>query len=352
MPPEAITRCRRWPRFASLKGKVGSCSDDSVLVFQPILASLPRSMRFHTIIKRLEEAIKNPIEELSRWERFVLYTWKLVRQGVKQLSEDRASMMAASLTYRTLFGMLPMIVVGTAVAKWLLGKEEFAEYLHEGIAASGMNQFQLGTGDSGAIVTLGSWLSDIVSSGMNVDIATLTWIGFGVLAYSAITLIVDIETSFTSICGSNKGRAWAKRVPMYLLLFSFGPALLAGTLWIDSIASSIFSSTMPWEWLRWSVDKVWDFLLGWALLMLIYRVVPTIRMQMRAIMIGALVAAVLLLFGKESLGLYFNHAISLRQMYGSLGLVPIFMFWLYLMWLIILLGLQIASTVHQVTKSI
>jgi membrane protein len=65
-------------------------------------------------------------------------------------------------------------------------------------------------------------------------------------------------------------------------------------------------------------------------------------------MIGAFVASLLLLVGKESLGLYFNHAISLKQIYGSLGLVPIFMFWLYLMWLIILLGLQVAAIVHQV----
>lgn len=256
--------------------------------------------------------------------------------------------MAASLTYRTLFGMLPMIVVGTAVAKWFLGKEEFSQYLHQSIAVSGMNQFQLATVDDGGIVTLGSWLSDIISSGMNVDIATLTWVGLGVLAYSAITLLVDIETCFTNICGSTKGRAWAKRLPLYLLCFSFGPALLAGALWLDSMAASLFDFVFPWEWLRWSVDTMWDFFLGWSLLGLIYLVVPTIRLQLRAVLIGAFVASIMLLLGKESLGLYFKHAISLRQIYGSLGLVPIFMFWLYLMWLIILLGLQIASTVHYV----
>jgi membrane protein len=68
-------------------------------------------------------------------------------------------------------------------------------------------------------------------------------------------------------------------------------------------------------------------------------------------MIGAFVAAVLLLIGKGSLGLYFSYAISLHQMYGSLGLVPVFMFWMYLMWLIILLGLQVSAIVQQVSAN-
>jgi membrane protein len=103
--------------------------------------------------------------------------------------------------------------------------------------------------------------------------------------------------------------------------------------------------------MSWALDSIWDFFLGWLLLVLLYRLVPTVRLHLKAIMIGAFVASLLLLIGKESLGLYFDHAISLKQMYGSLGLVPIFMFWLYLMWLIILLGLQVAAIVHNVADS-
>ena len=66
-------------------------------------------------------------------------------------------------------------------------------------------------------------------------------------------------------------------------------------------------------------------------------------------MIGAAIATLLLMLGQATLSLYFNHAISLKQMYGSLGLLPIFMFWLYLMWLIILLGLQVSSILESVS---
>ena len=52
-------------------------------------------------------------------------------------------------------------------------------------------------------------------------------------------------------------------------------------------------------------------------------------------------------FGKGSLVVYFENALSFRQLYGSLGLVPVFMFWVYLMWLVILFGLEVSATLQM-----
>ena len=111
-------------------------------MFQPILDILTGYVKLKPILNRLQEVIKNPIEELTRWERVLLYLWELLKQGAGQLSQDRASMMAASLTYRTLFGLLPVTVVGAGVAKAILGKERFGQFLHDAIAALGLNQLQ------------------------------------------------------------------------------------------------------------------------------------------------------------------------------------------------------------------
>ncbi|MBC8200734.1 MAG: YihY family inner membrane protein [Planctomycetes bacterium] len=308
-------------------------------------------MKFHSIFKRLQAVLKNPIEELSRGERLLVYVWQLVKQGAKQLSKDRASMMAASLTYRTLFGMLPVTVVGAGVAKAIMGNERFELFLHNAIAALGMNQVQLDGAENAEAITLGSWLSDIVSTGMNINVAALTWIGLLILVYSAITLLVDIEQSFNSICHLNRGRSWLHRIPLYWFVLTFGPVLMAVAFWADTVAGGLIESTLPWNWLSWTLTRVWDFFLGWLCLLFLYRYVPTVKLRLNALMAGAFVAALLLLVGKESLGLYFNHALSLQHMYGSLGLVPVFMFWLYLMWLIVLLGLQISAIVQQVSSA-
>ena len=308
-------------------------------------------MKLNSILKRLRSAIRDPFEELSHWQRIVRYIWNITRQGTRQLSEDRANMMAASLTYRTLFGLLPMTVVGAGVARTIMGSARFELFLHDSIMAAGLDKVQIDVTEQGSEVTLGSWLSDIVSSGMDVNIAALTWVGILILVYSAIALLVDIESCFNLICKAKRGRTWLRRIPLYWFVLTFGPVLIGIAFWADTLVGSIFSKIIPWDWLYWSISACWDFFIGWVVLVTLYRIVPSVKVQVKAAMIGAFVSALLLFLGKESLGLYFNHAISLRHMYGSLGLVPVFMFWLYLMWLIILLGLQVAAITQQVSAN-
>ncbi len=276
--------------------------------------------------------------------------WHLVEKGARQLSQDRASMMAASLTYRTLFGLLPVTVVGAGVAKAIMGTERFERLLQDAIAAAGLDQVAF-DGSDGSAITLGQWLSDIVASGMSINIAALTWVGLLVLIYSAIALLVNIETCFNVICRAKRGRTWVRRVPFYLFVLIFGPILIAVAIWTDSQAVAFFDWGIPWTWLYFLLSVVWNLFLAWVVLLLFYRLIPNISLRGHSAMIGACVAAVLLLIGKESLGLYFSHAVSLHQLYGSIGLVPIFMFWVYLMWLIILLGLQVAAIVEQVSET-
>jgi len=305
-------------------------------------------VRIKSILKRLQSAIADPFEELNNWERIVRYIWNVLRQGTRQLSQDRASMMAASLTYRTLFGLLPVIVVGAAVAKSIMGVERFQEFLHNSISALGLNEVQLQISSSGATETLGSWLSDLVSTGMSINISALTWIGLLVLIYSAIALLVDIETCFNIICRAKKGRTWLRRLPLYWFVLTFGPVLIAIAFWTDAKVDTFFFAYIQWDWLHWIIAWLWDFAIVCFSIFFLYRMVPTSRAALRPTMIGALIATILLLAGKEILDLYFNHAMSLRQLYGSIGLVPVFMFWLYVMWLIILLGLQVTAILHQV----
>ena len=304
-------------------------------------------MRIHAIVKRIRSAIANPLEELNRWERIVRYIWDLLQQGTKQLSEDRANMMAASLTYRTLFGMLPVTVVGAGAARAIMGSERFQDFLHESIQALGLNEVIFDSAE-GSAVSLGSWLSDLVSSGVNINVSALTWVGVLVLVYSAIALLVNIESCFNLICGAKKGRAWVKRLPLYWFVLTFGPVLIAVAFWTDSQVSSFFKAYIPWEWPHWIVANLWDFTFCWFALLSLYKLVPTGKLSIRPVLIGSCIGTILLLLGKATLGLYFSHAMSLQHMYGSLGLVPVFMFWLYLMWLIILLGLQISAIIQQV----
>ncbi|MDP7009463.1 MAG: YihY/virulence factor BrkB family protein [Phycisphaerales bacterium] len=306
-------------------------------------------MRLSTILKWLRSAIHNPLDELSRWERLVRYTWKVLKQGASQLSEDSASTMAAALTYRTLFGVLPVTVVGAGVARSIMGESRFYEFLQNAMTASGLDQVEVATEGAEVSTTLGAWLTDLVTSGMNVNIATLTWLGVLLLIYSAVALMMNIEYCFNVICRSSSGRSWWRRIPSYWFLLTFGPIAAAVGLWADREVASLIESYVGFAWLLLIAQKVWSFFLCWGVLLLLYKSIPTAKLKGAPVMIGSAVAAILLMAGQATLSLYFTHAVSMKQLYGSLGLLPIFMFWLYLMWLIILLGLQVSSIFDSVT---
>jgi membrane protein len=296
----------------------------------------------------LKSAVADPLEELNRWERLVRFCYHLLREGARQLSQDRASTMAASLTYRTLFGMLPVTVVGAGVARAIMGQDRFEAFLHNAISVAGLDAVKLGGSEGESVSTLGLWLQDLVSRGMGVNIAALTWIGVLVLVYSALSLMVDIEQSFNVIARSKGGRPWLRRLPVYWFVLTFGPVLVAAAFWVDTAVGSILEDMVGWAWLLATLSSLWGFLMAWVFLLALYRLVPSTQIRLGPAMTGAFVACLLLALGRASLGLYFSHAMSLQHIYGSLGLVPVFMFWLYLMWLVILLGLQVAAILHQV----
>jgi membrane protein len=240
-----------------------------------------------------------------------------------------------------------MTVVGASVARAIMGEERFEQSLQDAIEISGLNFVQIA--DDGGSTSLGIWLSDLVASGMNVSIAALTWVGVFVLLYSALALMVNIETCFNVICRAKKGRSWFKRIPTYWFILTFGPVAAAVGIWADQQVAQIIHAYVGWTWLLLIAQKIWSFVLCWSVLVLLFRTVPTVKLSSTPVMVGAAISAIFLLIGQASLAFYFNHAISLKQMYGSLGLLPIFMFWLYLMWLIVLLGLQIASILESVS---
>ena len=156
-------------------------------------------MNIASVFKRIQKALTDPKEELTRWERYAVYIWRLVKQGAKQLSQDRASMMAASLTYRTLFGLLPVTVVGAGVARSIMGADRFQIFLHDVIHATGLDQVSIDMQQGEESLTLGRWVTDIISSGMEVNVAALTWISVLVLIYSSIALMSTIESCFNYI---------------------------------------------------------------------------------------------------------------------------------------------------------
>ncbi len=192
-------------------------------------------------------------------------------------------------------------------------------------------------------------IADLADKAANVNFGSIGMVGLGILIWAALSLVITVEQTFNHIYQSPSGRAWHLRIPLYWAVITLGPVLLflsfnvAGTLvqWAGGLSA----------WSPWS--KTVDILSGftalgatWLLIFLLYILMPNTKVRLRPALIGAFVAAALWELSKWGFKLYVTKAVSYSALYGSLGLLPLFLLWLYLTWLIVLFGLEITSTLQ------
>jgi membrane protein len=268
--------------------------------------------------------------------------WRFLRFCIYWIAKDRATQMASALAYRTLIGLLPVVIVATLIFKSVAG-QNFTQLVKQGLDGLGLEQIKIvPPGSTQEQVSLSSWLLEIISGASKLDLSGLGIVGASILLFSSIWVVITIEESFNLICRATHGRSWVRRFITYWFALTAGPLLLGALPIVGSYVTKSADLLPHWGWLLWVVRSMWGFFVLWVLLLLVYTAVPSSPPRFRFAAMGALFSSIGLLLGQHFLGVYVNKTLSLSLIYGSLGLVPVFMFWLYAMWLIVLGGLQAA----------
>lgn len=163
-----------------------------------------------------------------------------------------------------------------------------------------------------------------------------------VLLYAAMSLLVEIERSFNQLCGAPSGRPWRRRLMLYWTILTAGSLMLAATFlasdaftrWVVSIAGqdSIVGAVMAGYGV--------SVLISIILLLGAYTTIPNTHIRLRSALAGAFIGAVLWELGKLGFTTYLRFTPSYSKFYGSIAILPLFLLWIYLTWLIVLFGVQ------------
>lgn len=301
----------------------------------------------------LKRTMTHPREELNRFQRAVRFCYDLGRYGARQLQYDRAPQMAGALAFRTLFALLPVMVLGTVLIRAFRGFDEMRTRLAALFNQWGLDDYQVtfGTGQADSPVAAGQsvsqWLLGLIGEVEKINLAAIGWVGLAVVIYSAIGLMVTIEKSFNIIYRAPEGRSWVRRLTVYWTVLTLGPAAIIVAMYLGNVLDSFSSRQGGWWSLFRAAPVLWNYFALWLVTFALYKLIPNTNVTLRPALFGALLAAVLLELGKRTLGAYFARAVSFGQLYGSLGLIPVFMFWVYVMWLVILFGLEVSATLQK-----
>lgn len=272
-----------------------------------------------------------------------------LRYAIAQISNSQAPTMAASLAFRTLFGFVPVLVVATIVARALLG-DGFERLARDVIHALGLHG-EHGAG-AGPSASLGAWLESMVEQAAKVDLSAIGVVGALAVVFSAVWTMVAIESSFNAIYRAPSGRPVVRRVLIYWFVITAGPVLFAAIpLVLRSVADFAGADSLAAKAIAWAVSTLGSFVSLWALLTAAYAAVPNTRVDLRSAALGAFAATLLIESGKRFLLATLAGSFATSQLFASLGLLPLFMLWVYVMWLVVLFGLQTSAILQGLSRS-
>lgn len=209
--------------------------------------------------------------------------------------------------------------------------------------------------------SLDSWIDDIIAKFGSIRFNTIGLVGGLVLIYAGLAMVVEVERCFNQICRAKVGRSWVRRITQYWTLMTLGAVLIALTFLVG-VQFREWVSAMAGEG-----DAFGRFVVGTTgflvtvaistgLLTLAYMILPNRRLRFRPVIAGASVAAVGWEAAKWGFTQYLGFATSststYANLYGSIALIPLFMMWIFLTWLIILFGLQVAYGVQMLEDGV
>lgn len=305
------------------------------------------------VVEWTTRVVTHPREELTHWQATARFWYDLARVGGRQLREDRALQMAAALAFHTLFALMPLAIVSTALFKGLQGVDKLRSLVHQLVQSAGLDAVRImpaaADGQPGApeSISLGAWLEDMIGAFGTIDLETLGLVGFAVMIYAAVAMMVTIEDCFNTIYRSPEGRSWLRRLPIYWTVLTVGPIGIAVLFVVDATVGHWIASVDASGGLLRVLGVIWSIGLITLMLLGTFVLLPNTHVSWRSAIGGALVSAVLLHVGKVGLAAYVNNAFSFSHLYGPLGFVPVLMLWTYAMWICILFGVEVAAIVQR-----
>ena len=275
---------------------------------------------------RFEQTLQTLMGDLSR------FPWRHTLLTLRdRFREDRMGLTASSLTFTTSIALVPFFTVALAVftAFPMFSKLEGAlqDWLIQSLIPDNIARQVLG------------YLTQFSRQANKLGVA-----GLAVLLVTAIAMILTIDRTLNGIWRVRKTRPLTQRVLIYWAAITLGPLLLAASLALTSYvlsASRGLVGALPVS-LRFLLDLV-QFALVAGGVAALFRYVPNTYVRWAHAWVGGIFVAAGIELAKKALTLYLSAVPAYSLVYGAFATLPILLVWIYVSWVIVLMGAVIAA---------
>jgi len=281
-----------------------------------------------------EEIWSHDLRYKSKRHTFLVRQSRVYILAGKGFFEDRAFVRAAALTYFSMLSMVPVLAIAFAIAR----NFGFEDRMHEIISSNTQGQEEIMT-----------WLTTMVDNLLlNAKGGILAGVGGIVLFWSVVQVLNNIEASFNDIWQIKKARSPMKKFSDYLAMVLLTPFAigLTGTMLvkIQTMASEYELLTPVIQLLI----KLVPFFSMWILFTLVYIVMPNTKVKFRNALIAGVIAGTVAVIFQS---IYQDLQIGVwrfNTLYGSIAMIPLFLLWLQITWLIVLMGAELSFAYQNI----
>lgn len=261
------------------------------------------------------------------------FPWRNTARTLRErFREDRLGLSASSLTFTTTIALVPFMTVALAVFSafpmFAKMQDVLQKWLVDSLVPETISRQVLG------------YLTQFSRKASRLGL-----VGAAVLLFTALSLVFTIDRTLNSIWRVQRLRPWAQRVLVYWAVLTLGPLVLAASLSLTTYvvaASGAALGNGVSPVLRFLLDLL-EFGLLASGLMALYYYVPYTRVERVHAWIGGLVATLLIEGGKKLLAVYIAAVPTYSAVYGAFATVPILLLWIYVAWLLVLVGAVVTA---------
>ena len=268
---------------------------------------------------------------IKDWHSALKITNEYLKYLFVRFKEDRIIFYSGYLSYVTLLSMVPLLAVTFSAFSLF---PVFQEWRGE-LEAFVFKNFVPTLGEA----IQGHFLRFIENA------TKMTPVGLVILILLALLLIYSIDHTLNHIWRVRKNRRLIVSFSIYWVVLTLGPVLIGTSLLTTSY---LLSLTGFEENTLLAVRKLFlellPYLASFSSFMLLYLVVPNTSVHFWSALSGAMIAAILFELSKSAFALYFTHFPVYQAIYGALAIIPLLFIWVYVSWIVVLVGAQVAAS--------
>ncbi|TNF86503.1 MAG: YihY/virulence factor BrkB family protein [Gammaproteobacteria bacterium] len=273
------------------------------------------------------------LRDAPGWQRALVGAARIVVLLIRDIMSGELTLRAMSLVYTTLLSLVPLLALSFSILKGFGVQNQLNETLRTALAPLGE--------EKSAELT-----QNLITFVNNMNVGVLGAVGLVFLIYTVVSLMQKIEDAFNYAWRIRTPRTFGERFTTFLSAITIGPLLIFSAIAMTgSLLNTAFMGALEQipgvGWLIELLVRLLPFAFVIAAFTFLYAFIPNTRVRIQSALVGGIVAGVLwelLSFGFAS---YAAGTSNYQLIYATFATAIFFMIWLYLNWMILLIGASI-----------